>query len=93
MPGHILLNQKKMKDLQAPGDIMIPCAPPNLLISVKTETARERLLYSANSIDIGFGFFSQPYEFWTRSRVRLFKRMGFSAIYLPDNPIRKSPEN
>ncbi|WFU31301.1 hypothetical protein QA635_32790 [Bradyrhizobium brasilense] len=86
MPGHILLNQKKMKDRQALGDIMIPCAPTNLLISVKTEAARERLLYSANSIEgIGFGFFSQPHEFWTPGRMRLFKRMGFSAIYLPDN--------
>lgn len=85
MPGHILLNQAKMRDLQALGDILIPCAPTNLLISVKTEAARERLLYSANSIEgIGFGFFKAAKEFWTRSRMLLFKRMGFSAIYLPD---------
>lgn len=85
VPGHILLNQNKMRELQALGDILIPCAPTNLLISVKTEAARERLLYSANSIEgIGFGFFKEPKEFWTRSRMLLFKRMGFSAIYLPD---------
>jgi hypothetical protein len=85
-PGHMLLNQGKMRELQALGDILIPCAPTNLLISVKTEAARERLLYSANSIEgIGFGFFKEPDEFWTRSRMLLFKRMGFSAIYLPDN--------
>jgi hypothetical protein len=84
-PGHMLLNQGKMRELQALGDILIPCAPTNLLISVKTEAARERLLYSANSIEgIGFGFFKEPDEFWTRSRMLLFKRMGFSAIYLPD---------
>jgi hypothetical protein len=84
-PGHMLLNQGKMRDLQALGDILIPCAPTNLLISVKTEAARERLLYSANSIEgIGFGFFKEPQEFWTRSRMLLFKRMGFTAIYLPD---------
>jgi hypothetical protein len=84
-PGHMLLNQAKMRDLQALGDILIPCAPTNLLISVKTEAARERLLYSANSIEgIGFGFFKEPEEFWTRSRMLLFKRMGFTAIYLPD---------
>jgi hypothetical protein len=84
-PGHMLLNQGKMRELQALGDILIPCAPTNLLISVKTEAARERLLYSANSIEgIGFGFFKEPDEFWTKSRMLLFKRMGFSAIYLPD---------
>ncbi|MGM4991287.1 hypothetical protein [Tardiphaga sp. 841_E9_N1_2] len=83
--GHMLLNQGKMRELQALGDILIPCAPTNLLISVKTEAARERLLYSANSIEgIGFGFFREPDEFWTKSRMLLFKRMGFSAIYLPD---------
>lgn len=86
VPGHMLLNKGSMRDLRALGDILIPCAPTNLLISVKTEVARERLLYSANSIEgIGFGFFKQPEEFWTSSRMLLFKRMGFTAIYLPDN--------
>lgn len=91
VPGHILVNQGKMRDLQALGDILIPCAPTNLLISVKTEAARERLLYSANSIEgIGFGFFKEAKEFWTRSRMLLFKRMGFSAIYLPTLPMTRS---
>ena len=85
MPGHILLNEGKMADLQAFGDILIPCGPTNLVISVKSEAARERLLYSSNSIEgIGFGFFNQPEEFWSESRMNLYKRMGFSAIYLPD---------
>jgi hypothetical protein len=84
-PGHMLVNRGAMRELRALGDILIPCAPTNLLISVKTEAARERLLYSANSIEgIGFGFFKDPDEFWTKSRMLLFKRMGFSAIYLPD---------
>lgn len=86
VPGHILLNEGKMSELQALGDILIPCAPTNLVISVKSEAARERLLYSANSIEgIGFGFFNQPEEFWTESRMKLYKRMGFLAIYLPDH--------
>jgi hypothetical protein len=86
MPGHILVNQGKMDTLRALGDIIIPCAPTNLVISVKSEAARERLLYSANSIEgVGFGFFSQAKEFWTVSRMSLFKRMGFSAIYMPDS--------
>lgn len=74
-----------MQSLQALGDILIPCAPTNLVISVKSEVARERLLYSANSIEgIGFGFFKEPQEFWTSSRMSLYKRMGFTAIYMPD---------
>ena len=85
MPGHVLLNEGKMARLQALGDILIPCAPTNLIISVKSEVARERLLYSANSIEgIGFGFFKQADEFWTSSRMSLYKRMGFTAIYMPD---------
>jgi hypothetical protein len=85
MPGHVLLNEGKMASLQALGDILIPCAPTNLIISVKSEVARERLLYSANSIEgVGFGFFKQADEFWTSSRMSLYKRMGFTAIYMPD---------
>jgi hypothetical protein len=85
MPGHIIMNEGKMQALKAFGDILIPCAPTNLVISVKSEAARERLLYSSNSIEgVGFGFFNQPEEFWTSSRMALFKRMGFSAIYMPD---------
>ena len=85
VPGHILLNEGKMASLKAFGDILIPCAPTNIVISVKSVAARERLLYSANSIEgVGFGFFNQPNEFWTVSRMALYKRMGFSAIYMPD---------
>jgi hypothetical protein len=89
MPGHILLNEGRMGSLQALGDVLIPCAPTNLVISVKSEVARERLLYSANSIEgIGFGFFKEAKEFWTDSRMSLFKRMGFTAIYMPDETHR-----
>lgn len=88
MPGHILLNEGKMGDLKALGDILVPCAPTNLIISVKSEKAKERLLYSANSIEgIGFGFFDEPSEFWTARRMQLYKRMGFSAIYMPDTTL------
>jgi hypothetical protein len=34
---------------------------------------------------VGFGFFDEPHEFWSESRMNLFKRMGFTAIYLPDH--------
>lgn len=86
MPGHVLLNRGAMSRLKALGDILVPCAPTNLVISVKSEAARERLLYSANSIEgIGFGFFNDASEFWTTRRMSLFKRMGFTAIYMPDD--------
>ena len=85
MPGHVLLNEGRMQSLKAFGDILIPCGPTNLVISVKSEAARERLLYSSNAIEgVGFGFFNNPSEFWTASRMNLYKRMGFSAIYMPD---------
>lgn len=88
MPGHILLNEGKMNDMRAFGDLLIPCAPTNLVISVKSEAARERLLYSSNAIEgIGFGFFNQPEEFWSVLRMKLYKRMGFSAIYLPNGTL------
>jgi hypothetical protein len=81
MPGHVLLNEGKMNALRAFGDILIPCAPTNLVISVKSEAARERPLYSSKAIEgIGFGFFKEPDEFWTESRMALYKRMGFSVI-------------
>jgi hypothetical protein len=85
VPGHIIMNEGRMQALKAFGDILIPCAPTNLVISVKSEAARERLLYSSNAIEgVGFGFFRQPEEFWTSSRMALYKRMGFSAIYMPE---------
>jgi len=85
MPGHILLNEGQMRALRAFGDILIPCGPTNLVISVKSEAAKERLLYSSNSIEgVGFGFFKHAKEFWSESRMNLYKRMGFSAIYMPD---------
>ncbi|MDQ3246223.1 MAG: hypothetical protein M3Q52_04905, partial [Pseudomonadota bacterium] len=87
-PGHVLLNEGKMNDMRAFGDLLVPCAPTNLVISVKSEAARERLLYSSNAIEgIGFGFFNQPEEFWSVLRMKLYKRMGFSAIYLPSQTL------
>jgi hypothetical protein len=86
MPGHIKLNAGQMHSVKAFGDILIPAAPSNVIISVKTQAARERLLYSANMIEgVGFGFFDAAKEFWSQSRMNLFKRMGFTAIYLPDS--------
>jgi hypothetical protein len=34
---------------------------------------------------VGCLLFNDPSEFWTPSRMNLFKRMGFTVIYLPDH--------
>lgn len=85
---HISLNKGKMNALKTYGDILIPCAPTNILISVKTEAARERLLVSGNRFEsIGFGFFNEPHEFWAESKIKMYKRMGFTAIYMLDSTV------
>ncbi len=39
MPGHVLLNEGKMAALKALGDILIPCAPTNIVISIRRRSA------------------------------------------------------
>ncbi len=81
---HLSLNSGKMTALKLYGDILIPSAPHNILISVKSEAARERLIVSGNRLEsVGFGFFKDASEFWTENRMNLLKRWGFVAIYMP----------
>lgn len=81
---HLSLNDGAMRVLKLYGDILIPCAPHNLLISVKSEAARERFVVSGNRLEsVGFGFFNDPSEFWTKNRIRMLKRWGFLAVYMP----------
>lgn len=88
--SHVSLNSGKMQPLKLYGDILIPCAPHNLLISVKSEAARERFIVSGNRLEsVGFGFFSEAREFWTSSRMNLLKRWGFIAIYMPHTTLHK----
>lgn len=83
-PAHVSLNKGKFSKIKMYGDILIPAAPTNILISVKSEKARERLLVSGNRFEsVGFGFFDEPSEFWSETRINLYKRMGFTAIYMP----------
>lgn len=82
--SHVSLNGGKLKDLKLYGDILVPAAPHNILISVKSEAARERFVVSGNRLEsVGFGFFNDASEFWTTSRMNLLKRWGFSAVYMP----------
>jgi hypothetical protein len=87
---HVSLNIGKMRDVKLYGDILIPAAPHNILISVKSEATRERLVVSGNRLDsIGFGFFNEASEFWTVSRMNLLKRWGFLAIYMPSQTLQE----
>lgn len=88
--SHVSLNTGKMRPLKLYGDILIPCAPHNLLVSVKSEAARERFVVSGNRLEsVGFGFFSDANEFWTSSRMNLLKRWGFVAVYMPEETLRE----
>lgn len=87
-PSHVSLNHGKLAPLKLYGDLLIPAAPHNILISVKTEAARERLVVSGNRLEsVGFGFFSEAKEFWTSRRINLYKRWGFIAIYMPTDTL------
>jgi hypothetical protein len=82
--SHISLNTGRMTALKLYGDILVPMAPHNLLISVKSEAARERFVVSGNRLEsVGFGFFNDASEFWTTNRMNLIRRWGFSAVYMP----------
>jgi len=88
--GHVSLNAGKFHRVKTYGDILIPAAPTNILISVKTETTKERLMVSGNRFEsIGFGFFTKPEEFWSHDKPILFRRMGFAAIYMPTSTYRE----
>ncbi len=85
---HISLNRGKLRPLKLYGDLLVPCAPHNILISVKSEAARERFVVSGNRLEsVGFGFFSDPSEFWTKGRMNMLKRWGFVAVYMPGSTL------
>ncbi|MHA1613597.1 MAG: hypothetical protein ACTSYJ_02060 [Candidatus Thorarchaeota archaeon] len=89
IPAYINLTKGNLKELGFLGDFLIPAAPSNLLISVKTEKARERLLASGFGLPVvGFGFFSEPNEFWSKERMLSYRMTGFTAIYMPENTYR-----
>lgn len=88
-PSHLSLNSGKMNPLKLYGDLLLPAAPHNLLISVKSEAARERFVVSGNRLEsVGFGFFNDASEFWTTNRMNLLKRWGFIAVYMPQNTLQ-----
>ena len=82
--SHLPLNSGSLLRLKLYGDFLIPAAPHNILVSVKSEAARERFVVSGNRLEcVGFGFFNDASEFWSVNRMNLLKRWGFVAIYMP----------
>ena len=69
------------------GDFAIMGSPFNLFVSVKSYTARERLIVSGTGQNtapvIGYGLFQKPNE-WSPERVKQYKQRGFIAIYMPN---------
>jgi hypothetical protein len=67
-------------------DFSVSGHPFNLLISVKSFKAKERLLVSGsgNSLSptVGWGLFDDPDE-WTENRTKLYLFRSFIAIYMP----------
>lgn len=78
------------------GDFYLLGEPFNIIISVKSFTARDRLLASGSgnllSPTIGWGLFNQPDEF-TYERVVSYAYRGFMAIYAPAALIHALPAN
>lgn len=68
------------------GDFYLLGDPFNVIISVKSFTARDRLLASGSgnllSPTIGWGLFNEPEEF-SYERVVSYAYRGFAAIYAP----------
>ena len=69
------------------GDFSISGDPFNLVVSVKSFKARERLLASGSgsslSPTIGWGAFNEPAEF-TSNRITSYAYRGFVAVYMPE---------
>jgi|SRR6202167_684042 hypothetical protein len=78
------------------GDFYLLGEPFNIIVSVKSFAARERLLASGSgnllSPTVGWGLFNQPAEFGYE-RVFSYAYRGFSAIYAPTALIQALPAN
>ena len=80
------------KKFQWLGDFGVFGYPVNAIISVKSFTAKERLLASGTGSflapTIGWGRFNDEKEF-SYKRMRNYEYRGFLAIYMPEQTIQK----
>lgn len=78
------------------GDFYLLGDPFNLIVSVKSFAARERLLASGSgnllSPTVGWGLFNEPAEF-SYDRLVSYAYRGFIAIYAPAALIQALPAN
>ena len=74
------------------GDYILLGAPFNVVISVKSYKAKERLLVSGSGSllvpTIGWGLFDDPNE-WKYERLKNYLYRGFIAIYMPKDTLKK----
>ena len=74
------------------GDYIMLGAPFNVVISVKSYKAKERLLVSGSGSllvpTIGWGLFDDPDE-WKYERLKNYLYRGFIAIYMPKYTLKK----
>ena len=82
------------KDWKWIGDLLVPGDPYDLAISVKSYTAKERLLASGTGSlltpTVGWGLFKDPKE-WSPERTASYLYRGFVAIYLPEPTLANVP--
>lgn len=80
------------KDVKWLGDYGLLGYPLNVIVSVKSFKAKERLLMSGTGSQlvptIGFGLFDDPNEF-SSSRLVSYRLRGFLAIYMPRTTINQ----
>ena len=69
------------------GDFALLGIPFNVIVSVKSFSAKERLLVSGSGSalapTIGYGWFKDPKEFKNVQRLQAYKVRGFTSIYMP----------
>lgn len=72
------------------GDYSLPGNPLNVLLSIKSFKAKERLLVSGaralTSPTIGWGLFDDASE-WSAVRTRSYVYAGFARVYMPEKTL------
>ncbi|MHA2219982.1 MAG: hypothetical protein ACXACY_29170 [Candidatus Hodarchaeales archaeon] len=78
------------------GDFSIFGSPFNIIVSVKSFKAKERLMASGSggilTPTVGWGLFDDPSE-WGKDRVISYLHRAFIAIYLPKTTLRRIPRS
>ena len=90
------LYSKMDKDFTWIGDFTIQANPFNIIITVKSYKAKERLISSGSghilSPTIGYGLFDDIQEF-TLKRIKSYSLRAFVALYMPNYTYEKLPKD